>query len=274
MSIGGQAVIEGVMFRNDNKVATSVRLEDNTIITKKETLSQRPKWFKWLFVRGIVNLLDTLIIGLKSLSWSANQGLEDEEEISTLGIISTLLVSFGFALLLFVALPFFITKLIHLKGLIFNIFEGFLRISIFLGYLLIISSMSDIQTLFQYHGAEHKVANCHEYKEKCNLSNSKKYSTQHHRCGTAFLVLVLIISIIVFSLIPSSTWYIKLGSRILLIPVIASLSYEMLKLSFKHQHNPFFKVIAKPGLWLQNITTKEPTEKQLEVALKAFENVQ
>tara|TARA_Y100000310_G_C20686733_1_gene819485 strand:- start:2286 stop:3125 length:840 start_codon:yes stop_codon:yes gene_type:complete len=270
---GGQAVIEGVMMMQGNKVNTSVR-KGNKIINKKRTLKKKSKFAKLLFIRGVTNLCDMLKIGMESLIWSADQQTEDNEKISKTEVAFSLIMAFVFAILLFIIAPFYLSKLIIKNhGILFNIIDGIIRILIFAVYILAISLMKDIRRVFQYHGAEHKTIHCYEANKKLTVANVKKYTTLHPRCGTSFIIIVLIISIIVFSFITSPKWYYKLGFRILLIPVIAGISYEILKLAAKFKNNPLLNLINIPGLWIQKITTKEPTDKQIEVAIHSLKKV-
>jgi len=269
MELGGQAVIEGVMMRNKERFAVAVRLKNGKIKIKREKSAQFPKIFNFFFVRGIVGLGYTLYDGLKALSWSSNQQLEEEEKISKKELILTLLASLGLALFLFVGLPFFLAWLLHAEGFLFNFLDGIFRLLVFLIYLLLISKMKDVKVLFQYHGAEHKTIAAYEAGERLIPKNMKKYSRFHPRCGTSFLFIVLLLSIILFTLI-SGAWWVKLLARIVLLPVIAGISYEFIKFSNKHRQNHVCKVLIAPGLWLQKLTTREPTEKQLEVAIKAL----
>lgn len=272
MEVGGQAVIEGVMMRNKNKFAVAVRTKEGNIKIKKEKSSKYPKFYQKPFIRGIVGLGYTLYDGIKALIWSSNQQLEVEEKLTKKEIISTIAVSMLFAVLVFVVLPFFAANWIHSDGIWFDILDGIIRVALFLGYLIIISQMKDVKTLFQYHGAEHKCIACHEAKEDLNVYNVKKYSRFHPRCGTSFLFVVLILSVVLFTLIKGPLW-IKFVGRILLLPVIAGISYELIKLSGKYKDNPIVKAFIMPGLWLQRITTKEPSEKQIEVSIAALNGV-
>jgi uncharacterized protein YqhQ len=270
--IGGQAVIEGVMMRNQDKFAVAVRLPDGKIKVKKEKSSRYPKIFNFFFIRGIIGLVYTLFDGVRALIWSSNQNLGTDEKLSTTEIIGTLLVSLVFAVGFFIGLPFLTAHLIHSEGLWFNVLDGLFRIVIFLIYLVAISKMKDVRKIFQYHGAEHKTIACYEAKKELTINNVRKYPRLHPRCGTSFLFVVLLLSIILFSLI-TGAWYLKLVGRILLLPVIAGLGYEILKLSSKHSGNIIVKVMIAPGLWLQKITTREPTNKQLEVGIAALKSV-
>ena len=271
--IGGQAIIEGVMMKSQDKYAVSVRLQNGKIKTKKQRLKKRNKLFKAPFFRGFFVLLDTLILGIKALSWSANQQLEKKEKITMKEMIFTLVISFLFVILFFIVVPFYLTGLIVGKGILFNLIDGVLRIGIFLVYISVISLMKDVKLLFKYHGAEHKAVNCYESGKELNVKNCRKFTTINPRCGTSFLVIVLAISILIFSLIITEHWYIRLGARIVLMPVIAAVSYEVLKLSSKFNKNIVFKILNAPGLWIQKITTKEPTNKQMEVAITSLKAV-
>lgn len=270
---GGQAVIEGVMMRYENKVNTSVR-KGKKIISKKMHLKKKNKILKIFFIRGIVNLFEMMKIGMASLIWSADQQAEKDEKISKTEIGFSIAMAFVFAVLLFIVAPFYLAKLAYKEsGIIFNTIDGIVRVIIFVIYIWAISLMKDIKTIFQYHGAEHKTVHCYEAGKKLTLENVKKFPTAHPRCGTSFLIIVLIISIIVFSFITSEKWYYKLGFRVLLIPVIIGISYEILKLADKFKDNKIFSIINKPGLWIQKITTKEPNKSQLEVAIHSLKKV-
>ena len=272
MTIGGQAVIEGVMMRDKEKFSVAVRLPTGKIKVKKEKSSSLPKFFQLPFLRGAVGLLYMLVDGIKALIWSSNQQLGKEEKLTFKEIIGTIALSLFFAILLFIVVPFFTAQFFQTEGVWFNILDGLFRVVLFLAYLGIISRMKDMKILFQYHGAEHKTIYCYEAGKKVTLENVKKFPRQHHRCGTSFLFLVLIISIVVFSFI-TGAWWVKLGGRIILIPVIAGIGYELIKLGDRFYRNPVVKALIAPGIWLQEITTKEPTNKQVEVAMKALEGV-
>src|SRR3989344_19987 len=217
MEVGGQAVIEGVMMRNKEKYAVAVRLPDGKIKVLKNKSSTFPKWFNVFFLRGVVGLGYALYDGVRALIWSSNQSLGKEEHLSTKEIVGTLGFSFISAMVLFVGLPFFAARLIHSEGLWFNVFDGLFRTGLFLGYLLIISQMKDVKTLFQYHGAEHKTIYCHENKKELTVDNVRGFSRFHPRCGTSFLFLILILSIATFSFLSGPLW-VKLGGRIILLP--------------------------------------------------------
>lgn len=291
-NIGGQAVIEGVMIRGMSNYVVAVR-KNKKIVTKNEKIpAKKYNFLKWHFIRGFVNLVEMLVIGIKSLIWSAEQAAPKEEKMGKNEFVFTFLVSMGFVILFFVALPYLLTNLLGFyeekKPLLFNLIDGLIRISFFLIYIVAISFMKDVRILFQYHGAEHMAIHCYEKGKKLSVGNVRKFTTLHPRCGTSFLLIVFIISIFVFSLLPSAillyypefinlnAWlrrFTLLPARILLIPVIAGISYEILKISDKKQKNLLFKAISMPGLWLQKITTKEPTNKQIEVAISSLKKL-
>ncbi|MBI2111918.1 DUF1385 domain-containing protein [Candidatus Woesearchaeota archaeon] len=272
MNVGGQAVIEGVMMRNKERLAIAVRLPNGKIRVKTEASTKFPKVFDVFFLRGIIGLGYTLYDGLKGLTWSSNQQLKKEEKLTKKELFLSIIGSFFFALLFFVALPFFSAKWIGSEGIWFDVVDGIVRITLFLGYLGIISRMKDVKRLFQYHGAEHKAIYCYESGQKLTLKNVKQFSRFHPRCGTSFLFLVLLLSILIFSLIQGPL-IVKFFGRILLLPVIGGISYELIKLSDRWRNNVIVKIITAPGLWLQRLTTKEPSDKQLEVGIKALQGV-
>jgi len=272
MEVGGQAVIEGVMMRNKEKFAVAVRLPNGEIKLKTETNSRFPPIFNVFFIRGIVGLGYTLYDGIRALTWSSNQNLGEEESLSKKEMVGTVVVSLLFSILIFVAIPFFSAHFLTSSSLFFNILDGIFRVVLFLGYLVVISFMKDVKTLFQYHGAEHKTIFCYEQRKELTVENVRQCSRFHPRCGTTFLFIILLLSIAVFSFI-TGPWWVKLGGRLLLLPVISGLGYELIKLSGKHSQNLFVKVFIAPGLWLQRITTKEPSDRQLEVGIASLKAV-
>lgn len=271
MDIGGQAVIEGVMMRNKEKYAVAVRLPNGEIKIKQEKNSF-PKFFNFVFVRGIVGLAYTLYDGLKALIWSSNQNLSEEEKLTNKEIIGTILLSLLASIFIFVVVPFFSAHLIESEGIIFNVLEGLFRVLLLVGYLATISLMKEVNTLFKYHGAEHKTISCYENKQELTVENVRKFSRFHPRCGTSFIFLVLLLSIVLFSFI-NGVWWVKLIGRIFLLPVLASISYELIKLSGKYHRAKLVKVLVAPGLWLQRITTKEPSAEQIEVGIVSLKAV-
>ncbi len=272
MEVGGQAVVEGVMMRNKEKFAVAVRLPNGKIKIKKEKSSTFPKIFNIVFIRGIIGLFYTIYDGIRALIWSSNQNLGKEEKLTKKEIILTIGLSFLFSILIFIIIPFFSARFIQSEGVLFDILDGLFRVILFIGYLLLISFMKDVKTLFQYHGAEHKTIYCYESGKKLTVPNVRKFTRFHPRCGTSFLFIVLILSIVVFTLIQGPLW-VKLLGRIVLLPVIAGISYELIKLSSKFEKNPIVKILIAPGLWLQRVTTKEPTDEQLEVGIASLKAV-
>lgn len=271
--VGGQALIEGVMMKYKNKIAIAVRNDKGKIITKKEKIKFKENHLP--FIRGITNLFLILYIGIKSLNYSANVSLGKEDKISFWEIFGSLAFAVIFAIILFKLLPLFLTstvdKYIKINNIVFNIIEGIIKVGIFVLYVYLISLMKDVHRVFEYHGAEHKAVACYETNKKLNVKEVQKFKTEHKRCGTSFIFLVLFISVIVYTFIPKDfNFWTKLGLRILLLPVIASLGYEALRLGAKYN---FFEFLSYPGLWMQKITTKQPDDKQVEVAIKALKTV-
>ncbi|RII28936.1 MAG: DUF1385 domain-containing protein [Geobacter sp.] len=286
INIGGQAVIEGVLMRAPRSLAIAVRRPGGDIVVKKEEvipLSERFPVVKLPVVRGAVALFSSLITGIKALNFSANEAMveeekegEDKQELSSWAMAGTMAVAFGFGILLFFILPLYLTKLltpiIGTSNIVFNLVDGVIRVTVFLLYIFAISRMNDIQRVFQYHGAEHKSIFAFEAGDELTVENVRKYSCLHPRCGTSFLLIVMLVSIVVFSLIPKLwPFYLKAGSRIVLLPLIAGLSYELLKWSAKNDQSPIVKLLIAPGLGLQRLTTREPDDSQLEVAIRSME---
>ena len=272
-AIGGQALIEGVLMRNKNLIGIAVRKSNGKIKTKKQEVSLFSKYRKIPFVRGIFVLIETLYVGTKALIYSANEAADEDEKISKKEVFFSIFFSMLFAAGFFILLPLYLTRLFVATGILFNVIDGLMRVSLFVLYIIGISFMKDIKRVFQYHGAEHMAVHCYEHKKELNVKNCRKYSTIHVRCGTNFLFIVLILSIIVFSFIVTENFFIKILSRLLLIPVIASISYEFLKLSAKFENFFLIKILTKPGLLLQKITTRKPEGKQIEVAIAALKLV-
>ncbi|HDK26813.1 MAG TPA: DUF1385 domain-containing protein [Candidatus Atribacteria bacterium] len=276
---GGQAVIEGVMMRSPLKYAIAVRKPNKEIVLKigkLSSLSSKLKFLKWPIFRGIINLIESLVLGLKALTYSAEQATGEEEKLNSIEMFFTILIAFGLFTIFFIALPTTIAKYLdrYLSNLIiYNLFEGMLRISIFILYLNFISRIKEVKRVFEYHGAEHKVIYAYEAGEELKVDNVRKYSTLHPRCGTSFIFIVLIISILIFSLLGKQTLLLRIVYRVSIIPLIAGLSYEILKLSAKNMAIPLVKWAVAPGLWFQKFTTKEPDDSQLEVAIEALRGV-
>ena len=271
--------MEGVMMRGQKTIATAVRRPNGEVVVQSKPLSSL--YTGWVrrapFIRGIIVLLESLILGIGSLMYSANVALEEEETtLSGPSMWLMLLVSVAFAVGLFFLAPLFLTKAldpyIH-SSLVFHIIEGVLRLLIFFLYLWLISRLSDIKRVFAYHGAEHKTINAYEHGEPLEPQAIGKYSTAHARCGTAFIMTVLIIAIIVFTFIGRQETWLMVLSRILLLPVIAALGYEIPQFGARHYDNALVRAMMAPGLWLQKMTTREPDDRQIEVAVAALESV-
>ncbi len=279
--IGGQAVIEGVMMKSGNAWTVAVRNSDNEIVLKQERARELPKLFKLPILRGVTALVQALSIGIRALLFSAEASGLDEETPSSFSLALTVVFSFAIGIGLFLFLPLYTTKLmgallasINESSLVFNLVDGVIRVLIFLMYVVLISMNKDIQRVFQYHGAEHKVVHAFEAKVDLTPQNIDKYSAIHPRCGTSFLIMVMLLSILVFSIIPKEWDFIyKFLSRLALMPLIAGLSYEFIKFSSKKMNNPFVRMLSMPGLWLQKLTTGVPSHDQIEVAVKALEEV-
>lgn len=277
--IGGQAVIEGVLMRAPNHYAVAVRKPDDKISVKTEQYvpyTKRNKFLGLPLIRGIVVLIETVYIGSKALTYSANESLgEEEEELTKKELALTFLISIIAALVIFKFIPLLLANLltegIGLSNFWFNLVDGIIKISIFLGYLYTISMMTDVKRMFEYHGAEHMTVHAYEADKKLNVKNVRPYQTMHPRCGTEFLLLVLVISILFYMVIPfGAGFWTKYALRILLLPVIAGVSYEVLKFAGMHYDKWIFKAISVPGMLLQKITTSKPGDKQIEVAIKSL----
>ena len=280
-NIGGQAVIEGVMMRAPGSLAVAVRKGDGSIVVRREKIKiDHSSLFKKPFLRGLVGLYDSLVLGIKALNFSAEQAdIEgDNKPVTKKETILSIILGLGIGIALFLFLPLFVTNLmknvfplIEDSFLVFNAVDGIIRMILFVLYLFIISRFKDIQRVFQYHGAEHKSIFAHEKGLDLTVENARNMSRFHPRCGTSFLLIVMLVSIVVFSLIPKeSAFIIKFGSRIVFLPVIAGVSYEILKLSGRHFNNPLVKMLVAPGLWLQKLTTREPDDTQIEVAIASI----
>jgi uncharacterized protein YqhQ len=277
LNIGGQAIIEGVMMRAPGQLAMAVRQQNGEIVVRKQPIKiDHSKIFKKPFVRGLVGLYDSLVLGIRALNFSAQYaGVEGEKPMTKRETTLSLLLGLGVGMLLFIFAPLWLTNMLKAvlpiiedSFLVFNLVDGLIRVIFFVAYIAIISRMSDIQRVFQYHGAEHKSIYTYEEGLELTVENARGMSRFHPRCGTSFLLIVMIVAILVFSIIPKdSPFSIKLASRVVFLPVIAGISYEMLKLSGKFRYNPIVKILMAPGLWLQRLTTREPDDAQLEVAL-------
>jgi hypothetical protein len=276
---GGQAVIGGVMMRGRKAMVTAVLRPGGGVVLDTQPLGSiySGRVRRTPLLRGVIVLIEALVLGIQSLLYSANISLEEEgEKIS--GWLVWLLVAASLAsgVALFFMAPLFLTKLIapHLtSSLAFNLIEGLIRVAILLAYLKLIALYPDIREVFAYHGAEHKAVNAYEAGVPLEVAKVRKYSTAHVRCGTSFLFVVLVIAIIVFALVGLPSLWLMVLWRIVLIPVIAALSYEVIYFGNKHMDNPVVRAILMPGLWLQSLTTRQPADSQLEVALAALNRV-
>ena len=293
--IGGQAVMEGIMMRNGSEYSVAVRKDNGEIEVKKETykgVGSKCKLFRLPFIRGIFSFVDSLVLGMKSLNYSASLFMEDGEEeepgrfekwlqkkfgdkAEKVIMDLTMVISIILAMGIFMVFPTWVSTLMKPllgNGIWMALFEGVLRIAIFIAYVGLISLMPDIKRTYMYHGAEHKCINCIEHGMPLTVENVMKSSKEHKRCGTSFLLIVMVISILFFLVIRPETLWLRLVSRILLIPVIAGVSFEFLRLA-GNSDNPVVNLLSKPGLMLQGLTTKEPDEKMAEVAICAVEAV-
>ena len=291
--VGGQAVIEGVMMRAPKSLAIALRRPNGEILIKEDrwrSLSERWSFLKWPFLRGSLIMLEALINGMQALTFSANQALEEQEEsLGDWALFFTIFVGLGAGVVLFVVLPHVISGLIGrlfgvrlgVEHLLFHLIDGAVKIMIFLGYVWLISLFKEIRRIFEYHGAEHKSVYAYEAGEALTVENAKKFSTLHPRCGTAFILVVLLISIfffsIVFPFVP--TLYDRPGVMNQMIPIvmkvlfmfpIAGLAYEMIRFSSRNMDRGLIRLAILPGLWMQKLTTREPSDDQLEVALAAL----
>ena len=282
LSVGGQAVIEGVMMRGPGKIAVAVRKPNGEITVDLKdagSVSDRYPILKKPFLRGVVSLMESLSYGMKALSFSAQASGEEEEgeeSMSSLELAGTIAVSVGLAVLLFVVLPTGAMKLLQNEGfspMVLNLCEGLLRLGIFLLYIWGISRQKDIQRVFQYHGAEHKTIYTYEHGLPLRVENVRPFSTLHPRCGTNFLMIVMLISIFIFTFLGWPSLWERILSRILLMPVVAGISYEIIRFAGKHMDKPWVRAAILPGLALQKLTTRQPDDDQIEVAIASLKAV-
>lgn len=294
--VGGQALIEGVMMRSPGAYGVAVRRPDGSIAFQRgkvASLAKRYPFLKLPILRGVAVLFQSLALGIRALNFSAEQAMAEEkpegqeakpveakkDDKSNWAIAGSMVVGLAVGAGVFLLLPLWLTQLSeryvfggHLGNLAFNLVDGLLRALFFLGYIFLISRMKDIHRVFQYHGAEHKVVFAWEKQVSLTVENARIQSRLHPRCGTSFLLFVLLVSILVFAFIPKTApFLVKFGGRLLLVPAIAGLSYEVLRFTAKHRAAPLFALLVAPGLALQRITTQEPTDDMLEVAIAALE---
>ncbi len=293
--IGGQAVIEGVMMKNGDEYATAVRKPDGTIEVKKDTyvsMGERVKLFSLPFIRGVFSFVDSMVLGMKALTFSASFFEDDEEDLKPSKFEKLLEKIFGekmekalmsmvmafsvvMAILIFMVLPMFLANIFHgfIKSqTIMAVLEGLIRIGIFIAYIGLVSRMEDIRRTFMYHGAEHKCINCLEHGLPLTVENVRNSSKEHKRCGTSFLLIVMIISILFFMVVRVDTVPLRVLSRIILIPVIAGVSYEFLRLAGRSD-SKLVDLLSRPGMWMQGMTTKEPDDEMIQVGIASVEAV-
>jgi uncharacterized protein YqhQ len=274
---GGQAVIEGVMMRGQRSMAVAVRSPSGQVHVSAKPISNSQTGIRKIpFIRGVVVLVESLVLGIGALFESANISLgEEEQKISGPLLWGTLVASFAFAAAVFFVVPLLITDrlidpYLNDSTLLSNLLEGIVRVAIFVIYLGLVNLIPDIRTVFAYHGAEHKTINAYEHHVPLEPEPVAKFSTAHVRCGTSFLFAVMIIAIVVFSLVPSPDIWLRIVSRILLIPVIAAVGYEFTRFSARFADNRIVRVLFLPGMALQKMTTRQPNNRQLEVAISAL----
>jgi uncharacterized protein YqhQ len=283
MTVGGQAVLEGVMMRSPGNWAVAVRTPAGSIaqVTRSiDSAMARHRWLRLPILRGVVALGESLAIGFRALAISANYAAQEEgedgeveTELSRGALIFAFAIAIGFAIALFKVTPGLITEALPIKsGGWFVIVEGLIRVSIFVAYLSLISLLPDLRRVFQYHGAEHKAINAYEAGEELEPETVQRYSLIHPRCGTAFLLWVMVIAVFVFAFFGRPAWYWLIVERIALLPLIAGLAYELIRFAGKHQNRVVMTILA-PGLWLQRLTTREPSLDQLEVSIRALREV-
>jgi uncharacterized protein YqhQ len=275
---GGQALMEGVLMRGRDAIAVALRHPDGRIVIATERLDKgvhASPVAKWPFVRGLVVLYETLIVGTRWLIRSANlQAEEDDVELGKGSIIVMLLITFAVAIAAFTLLPLFVSSVAtsgSIHGWAQPALEGLIQVGLFLGYLTLVSRAPDIHRVFQYHGAEHMTIHALEAGDPLTVDEVRKYPTAHHRCGTEFLVILVLLSIFTFSLVGKQAPLVMIGSRFVLIPLLAAVGYEILKFGARYRHNPVIRVIMYPGILVQMITTKRPTDDMIEVAITSME---
>jgi uncharacterized protein YqhQ len=287
-TVGGQAVLEGVMMRGPSNWAVAVRKPDGDIAEVHQSIKSpmaRHRIWRLPVIRGVIALGESLAIGFRALAISANYQAqaeagegEDGEEVSTeltrAQLIFAFAIAIGFAILLFKVSPALLTNWIGIERTgWFVIVEGLIRVTIFILYLVAISFIPDLRRVFQYHAAEHKAINAYEAGEELEPETVQRHSLIHPRCGTAFLLWVMVIAIFVFAFFGRPAWYWLITTRIALLPVIAGLAYELIRFAGRHQSNPFLMTLLAPGLWLQRLTTREPSLDQIEVSIHALKEV-
>lgn len=279
-SIGGQAVLEGVMMRGKEHWAIAVRKPDNEMAIESFAInspSERYPILKKPIIRGMIAMADAMILGVKAISFSAQYATEEEEEqISGKEMAGAMVVAIILTIGLFFVLPAFLTSLMDkyiANTVAYNVLEGLIRIGIFVCYILVISMIKDISRVFEYHGAEHKTIHAYEAGIELTPDSVEAYSTKHMRCGTAFLLIVMVVLILVFAFLGRPGFWMRVVSRLIVIPIVAGLSYEAIKYAARHEDSKIIQAIMWPGLLLQRLTTREPDKDQLEVAIAALKEI-
>ncbi len=278
---GGQAIIEGVMIRGRKTISLAVRRPDGNIATHSEHIGSvyQSRWRSVPFVRGIIVLAETLVMGTRALMFSAKEatGVQTEKGTETLSsgaIWTTMAVAFVFSIGLFFIIPLLITRSIDSQiesSVLSNLLEGVTRLAILIAYLSLLGLLKDARRLFMYHGAEHMTIKAYEAKQELSVANIRQHSTAHPRCGTAFLFTVILVSVLVFAFLGRPDFYIRFLERIALVPLVAAVSYEVIRLNGAHSGNVIFRMLAAPSMWLQKLTTRQPDDNEIEVAVKAME---
>jgi uncharacterized protein YqhQ len=276
--MGGQAVMDGVMMRGETSWAVAVRTDEGDIdVVVHDAPRWAERWSKFPLVRGIMTLAESLTLGMRALMWSASRKLPEEEQISSGAMGWSMGIALTFFTGIFIVLPALAARglggMVGRHGWQFNVAEGVLRLGIFIGYLLLISRLDDIKRVFQYHGAEHKAIAAYENDVELTPASAQRFTTEHVRCGTNFLLTVMVLTIVVYSFVGRPGWLVLVASRIVLIPVIAALAYEVIRFAAKHMHLGWVRALMRPGLLLQRLTTRQPTLDQLEVAITSLRAV-
>jgi uncharacterized protein YqhQ len=276
--MGGQAVMEGVMMRGERSWAVAVRMPDGVIdVDVKDAPRWAERYSKIPLLRGVMTLAESLGLGFKALSWSANKQIPEEDQISSKAMGWSIGIALALFTGIFILAPAFAANglgdVLGLDGFWFHVVEGALRLSIFLGYLALVGRIPDIKRVFQYHGAEHKAIAAYENDVELTPESAQRFSTEHVRCGTNFLLTVMVVTIVVYSFVGRPGWLLLLASRVVLIPLIAGISYEVIRFAAKHMQWAWVRVLMRPGLALQRLTTREPTLDQVEVAIVSLRAV-
>ena len=276
--MGGQAVMEGVMMRGERAWAVAVRTLDGDIeVEVHDAPRWAERWSKIPLVRGVVTLAESLTLGFKALSWSANKQVPEEEQLSSKAIGWTMAIALTVFTAIFILLPAFgargLNRVLPLDGFWLHAAEGALRIGLFMGYILLIGRMADIKRVFQYHGAEHKAIAAYENGVEVTPESAQRFTTEHVRCGTNFLLTVMVITIVVYAFFGRPALPLLIASRVLLIPLIAGISYEIIRFAARHMDKAWMRVLMRPGLALQKLTTRQPSLDQLEVAITSLKAV-